>query len=99
MEPFVCRQATCLDEICHPGRSLLTLSDRVSPAVLEDVRSIQPQSFYQKDENALSCSQRPNSHFLRKGLIRRMFDVIQQKPMTTMAIRTESVVSRMKLYL
>ena len=39
----------------------------------------------------------PNSHFFRNGLMRRMFEVIMLKPMTSRAKSTESVVSVIKL--
>ena len=40
---------------------------------------------------------RPKRYFLKNGLIRRMFDVTMQKPMTNMPMTMESVVSITKL--
>lgn len=41
---------------------------------------------------------RPNSHFLNIGLMRRMFDVTMQKPITSIPMKMESVVSMTKLW-
>ena len=43
------------------------------------------------------CYDLPNSHFLKNGLTRRMFDEMMQKPMMSNAITTEMVVSSAKL--
>ena len=40
---------------------------------------------------------RPNSHFLKKGLMRRILEVMMLKPMTSKAKKTEREVSSTKL--
>ena len=40
---------------------------------------------------------RPNSHFLKNGLMRRMLDVMMLKPMMTNPRMTDSTISNTKL--